>query len=90
MRLMAGELTRPPIFADEDLLSVSLDWTDTNGHAARMLSDVEIDRSGTDSAVVPGVFDGGGGPLSRPRSSLTRPAFRVSRRCCRSFGPPTP
>ena len=32
------------LFADEDLLSVSIDWTDTNSHAERLTSDVEIDR----------------------------------------------
>ena len=53
------------LFDDEDLLSVSIDWIDTNQHSERMLADVEIDRgviaSEADAAVVSGAFDGGGG-----------------------------
>jgi hypothetical protein len=49
------------LFDSEDLLSVSIDWTDTNDHSERMLADVVIERSGIDSAVVQGAFDGGGG-----------------------------
>ena len=53
------------LFEDEDLLSVSIDWIDTNEHAERMLADVEIDRgvhaSEADAAIVRGAFDGGGG-----------------------------
>jgi hypothetical protein len=52
-------------FDTEDLLSVSVDWIDDNGHAERFLADVEIDRGNTasevDAAVVRGAFDGGGG-----------------------------
>jgi hypothetical protein len=53
------------LFDDEDLLSVSIDWIDTNEHAETMLADVEIDRgvhaSEADAAIVKGAFDGGGG-----------------------------
>lgn len=49
------------LFASEDLLSVSIDWTDTNDHSERVLSEVKIERSGTDSATVQAAFDGGGG-----------------------------
>ena len=59
------------LFADEDLLSVSIDWTDTNGHAERMTSNVEIDRGNVsgerDAAVVQGAFDGGGGAANPAR-----------------------
>jgi hypothetical protein len=59
------------LFEDEDLLSVSIDWTDTNDHSERFLADVEIDRSFTaseeDGAVVRGAFDGGGGELNPAR-----------------------
>ena len=53
------------LFESEDLLNVSIDWTETNGHTERFLADVEIDRGTTaseeDGAVVRGAFDGGGG-----------------------------
>ena len=59
------------LFDDEDLLSVSIDWIDTNHHAERMLADVEIDRGNTaseaDAAVVRGAFDGGGGSANPAR-----------------------
>jgi hypothetical protein len=59
------------LFDDEDLLSVSIDWIDTNDHAERMLADVEIDRGVTasepDAAVVRGAFDGGGGSTNPAR-----------------------
>jgi hypothetical protein len=59
------------LFDDEDLLSVSIDWIDTNDHAERMLADVEIDRGNTaseaDAAVVRGAFDGGGGSANPAR-----------------------
>ncbi len=59
------------LFADEDLLNVSIDWIDTNDHAERMLADVEIDRGATaseaDAAVVRGAFDGGGGAANPAR-----------------------
>jgi hypothetical protein len=59
------------LFDDEDLLSVSIDWTDTNNHAERFLADVEIDRGVTaseaDAAVVRGAFDGGGGSANPAR-----------------------
>ena len=59
------------LFDDEDLLSVSIDWIDTNDHSERMLADVEIDRGVTasenDSAVVRGAFDGGGGAANPAR-----------------------
>jgi hypothetical protein len=58
-------------FEDEDLLSVSIDWIDTNDHSERMLADVEIDRSTAppplDSALVRGAFDGGGGSANPAR-----------------------
>jgi len=45
----------------EQLLSASIDWTDTNGNDEAFLKEVEIDRTGTqDTAQVTGVFDGGG------------------------------
>ena len=51
--------------ANEDLLSVSIDWGDGGadvGHGEKMLANVPvIDRVGTDSATVEGAFDGGGG-----------------------------
>ena len=54
--------------SDDDLLSVSIDWTDANGHNERFLSDVEIDRVTTaDAAVVRGAFDGGGGTADPAR-----------------------
>ena len=63
------------LFDDEDLLSVSIDWIDTNSHAERMLADVEIDRSvhasDPDAVVVSGAFDGGGG--SAEPSQVHRP-----------------
>lgn len=46
--------------ADEDLLGASINWLDDNNHNERFLSEVEIERSGTDSALVWGAFDGGG------------------------------
>ena len=47
--------------AGEQLLSASIDWTDTNGSSAAFLQEVEIDRTGTnDAAHVVGAFDGGG------------------------------
>ena len=53
------------LFESEDLLNVSIDWTETNGHTERFLADVEIDRGVTaseeDGAVVRGAYDGGGG-----------------------------
>ena len=59
------------LFDDEDLLSVSIDWIDTNEHAERMLADVEIDRgihaSEADAAIVSGAFDGGGGSANPAR-----------------------
>ena len=59
------------LFDDEDLLSVSIDWIDTNTHAERMLADVEIDRSvrasDPDAVVVSGAFDGGGGSANPAR-----------------------
>ncbi len=59
------------LFDDEDLLSVSIDWIDTNDHSERMLADVEIDRGVTaseaDAAVVRGAFDGGGGSANPAR-----------------------
>jgi hypothetical protein len=59
------------LFDDEDLLSVSIDWIDTNEHSERMLADVEIDRgltaSEADAAVVRGAFDGGGGSANPAR-----------------------
>lgn len=59
------------LFDDEDLLNVSIDWTDTNNHAERFLADVEIDRGVTaseaDAAVVRGAFDGGGGSANPAR-----------------------
>ena len=59
------------LFASEDLLSVSIDWIDTNDHAERFLADVEIDRGVTageaDAAVVRGAFDGGGGSANPAR-----------------------
>ena len=59
------------LFDDEDLLTVSIDWIDTNNHAERMLADVEIDRGVTaseaDAAVVRGAFDGGGGAANPAR-----------------------
>ena len=48
----------------EDLLSVSIDWLDTNGHSERFLADVSIGRLGTDSAIVEAAYDGGGGDFS--------------------------
>ena len=54
--------------SDDDLLSVSIDWTDANGHNERFLADVEIDRVTTaDAAVVRGAFDGGGGTADPAR-----------------------
>ena len=59
------------LFDDEDLLSVSIDWIDTNDHSERMLADVEIDRGvdsrDADAAVVRGAFDGGGGSANPAR-----------------------
>jgi hypothetical protein len=59
------------LFDDEDLLSVSIDWIDTNDHSERMLADVEVDRGNTaseaDAAVVRGGFDGGGGSSNPAR-----------------------
>jgi hypothetical protein len=59
------------LFDDEDLLSVSIDWIDTNDHAETMLADVEIDRalraSEADAVVVRGAFDGGGGSANPAR-----------------------
>jgi hypothetical protein len=59
------------LFDDEDLLSVSIDWIDTNEHAERMLADVEIDRGlhadEADAAIVRGAFDGGGGSANPAR-----------------------
>ena len=59
------------LFDSEDLLSVSIEWIDTNEHAERMLADVEIDRgviaSEADAAVVSGAFDGGGGSANPAR-----------------------
>lgn len=58
-------------FEREDLLSVSIEWIDTNAHSERMLADVEIDRSTAappiDSALVRGAFDGGGGSANPAR-----------------------
>ena len=59
------------LFDDEDLLGVTIDWTDTNNHAERFMSDVEIDRgtrdSEADGVVVQGAFDGGGGAANPAR-----------------------
>lgn len=65
------------LFDSEDLLGVSIDWTDTNDHSERMLADVVIERSGTDSAVVQGAFDGGGGAANPA-------AFRANATCLQS------
>ena len=45
----------------EDLLSASIDWTDSNGTYDRYLVDVEIVRGAVDKAYVQGAWDGGGG-----------------------------
>ena len=71
------------LFEDEDLLNVSIDWTETNGHTERFLADVEIDRGLTaseeDGAVVRGAYDGGGGAANPARFvARTPPAFRAS------------
>jgi hypothetical protein len=72
-----GSVVVSCLFDSEDLLSVSIDWTDTNDHSERMLADVVIERSGTDSAVVQGAFDGGGG-ASNPA------AFKAIATCLQS------
>ena len=59
------------LFESEDLLSVSIDWIDSNDHSERMLADVEIDRGFTaaeaDAAILRGAFDGGGGSANPAR-----------------------
>ena len=60
-RVRIDTVTVACLFASEDLLSVTIDWTDTNDHFERVLSEVKIERSGPDSATVQAAFDGGGG-----------------------------
>lgn len=51
--------------AGEDLLGVSVDWTNTAGHNETMFTGVDsINRAGDDSAVVRVGFDGGPGPAT--------------------------
>ena len=46
----------------EKMVSVSLDWVETNGHNETFVANVpEIDRSGDDTARITGAYDGGGG-----------------------------
>ena len=51
------------LFDDEDLLNVSIDWIDANEHAEHMGGRRDRPRvtDSSDSAVVRGGFDGGGG-----------------------------
>jgi hypothetical protein len=72
-----GTVVASCLFDSEDLLSVSIDWTDTNDHSERMLADVAIERSGIDSAVVQGAFDGGGGAANPA-------AFKANATCLQS------
>ena len=59
------------LFPEEDLLSVSIEWTETNNHAERMTSNVEIVRGNEigvrDAAIVQGAYDGGGGAANPAR-----------------------
>jgi hypothetical protein len=52
--------------AGEDLLSVSVDWSNLAGHGEVMTSGVDVINRGTDpqSATVRAAFDGGAGPAT--------------------------
>ena len=51
----------------DQILSGSIERTDTNDHNEAMLFDLKIDRTGAfDMALVTGVFDGGGGGAANP------------------------
>jgi len=64
--------------SSEKLLTVSLDWIDNNNHNETIIArGPTIDRSGDDTAIVTGAFDGGGGAANPA-------AFQVVATC---FGP---
>ena len=64
----------------DQILSGSLEWTDTNDQDEAMLFDLKIDRTGAtiaqDRAIVTGVFDGGGGAANPAKFVATATCLR--------------